>query len=78
MRSVLNLDETLTVLDPYFRTTSKVRSELPAEIHMENIPILKYFSLAEGIHIKTRELSQNTDLTLIFDMREFSGIAKAL
>ena len=45
---------------------------------MENIPILKHFSLAEGIHIKTRELSQNTDLTLIFDMGEFSGIAKAL
>ena len=64
MRSVLNLDETPPVLDQSFMTTSKVRSELPTEIEMENITILKLFSSAEDIHVKTREVSQNTD----FDM----------
>ena len=47
--------------------------ELPTDIKMERIPILKLLSLAEDIHIKTQEASQNTD----FDMRELLGIDKA-
>ena len=41
---------------------------------MESIPMEDLFSLAEDIHVKTREASKNTD----FDMREFLGIDKAL
>ena len=41
---------------------------------MESIPLRELSSLAEDIHVKTREASQNTDL----DMREFIGIDKAL
>ena len=41
---------------------------------MESIPLENLSSLAEDVHIKTREASQNTDL----DMREFLGIDKAL
>ena len=41
---------------------------------MEGIPLKDLSSLDDGIHIKTREASQNTDL----DMREFLGIDKAL
>ena len=41
---------------------------------MESIPLEKFSSLIENIHIKTREASQNTDL----DMQELLGIDKAL
>ena len=41
---------------------------------MESIPLVELSSLAEDIHVKTREASQNTDL----DMQEFLGIDKAL
>ena len=41
---------------------------------MESIPFMELSSLVEDIHVKTREVSQNTDL----DMREFLGIDKAL
>ena len=41
---------------------------------MESIPLKQLSFLAEDIHVKTREASQNIDL----DMREFLGIDKAL
>ena len=41
---------------------------------MESIPLKDLSSLAEDIHAKTREASQQTTL----DMREFLGIDKAL
>ena len=41
---------------------------------MESIPLMEHSSLVEDIHVKTPEVSQNTEL----DMREFSGIDKAL
>ena len=41
---------------------------------MESIPLEELSSLAEVIHIKTREASQNTYL----DMRKSLGIEKAL
>ena len=44
------------------------------DIEIESISLEKLSSLAEDIHIKTQEASQNTDL----DMREFLGIDKAL
>ena len=39
---------------------------------MESIPFMELSSLAEDIHVKTQEASQNTEL----HMREFSGIDK--
>ena len=41
---------------------------------MESIPFMELSSLAEDIHVKTQEASQNTEL----HMREFSGINKVL
>ena len=41
---------------------------------MESIPPPELSSLAEDIHVKKREASQNPDL----DMRDFLGIDKAL
>ena len=48
--------------------------KLPTDLQMESIPLKELSSLAEDILIKTREVSQNTDI----DMREFVGIDKAL
>ena len=47
---------------------------MPTDLEMKSIPLEELSSLAEDIHVKTREASQNTDL----DMREFLGIDKAL
>ena len=74
MKSVLNLDETPSGLERSFRAATKLRSELPTDIQMESIPLERLSSLAEDIHVKTREASQNTDL----DMQEFLGIDKVL
>ena len=41
---------------------------------MESIPFMELSSLAEDIHVKTQEASQNTEL----HMQEFSGIDKVL
>ena len=41
---------------------------------MESIPLMELSTLAEDIHVKTREASQNTDN----DLREFLGIDNAL
>ena len=48
--------------------------KLPTGLQMESIPLKELLSLAEDILVKTREVSQNTDI----DMREFVGIDKAL
>ena len=47
---------------------------MPTDIGMESIPLEEFSSLVDGIHVKTREASQDNDL----DMREFLGIDKAL
>ena len=48
--------------------------KLPTDLQMESIPLKELSSLPEDILVKTREVSQNTDI----DMREFVGIDKAL
>ena len=53
---------------------SKLKSELPTDLQMESIPLEELSSLTEKIHIKTREVSQNTSL----EMQEFLVIDKAL
>ena len=74
MKNVLSLDETPSTLERSFKAATKLLRELPRDIEMESIPPEEFSSLAEEIHIKTREASQNNDL----DMREFLGIDKAL
>ena len=74
MKSVLGLDETPSALERSFKAATKLKRELPTDIEMESIPLIELLFLAEKIHVKTREASQNTDL----DMREFWGIDKAL
>ena len=57
-----------------FKAATKLRRELPTDIEMESTLLMELSSLAENIHVKKREASQNTDL----EMREFLGIDKAL
>ena len=70
LKSVLSLDETPSALERPFKAATKLRRELPTDIEMESIPLMKLSSLAEDIHVNTREASQHTDL----DMRELLGL----
>ena len=74
MNSVFSLDETPSALERSFKTPTKLRRELPMDIETESEPLEALSSLIENIHVKTWEVSQNTDL----DMREVLGIDKAL
>ena len=74
MKSVLSLDETPSILDRSVKAASKLKSELPTDLQIESISLKELSSLAEDIHVKTREASQNTNL----DMQEFLGIDRAL
>ena len=74
MKSVLSLDETPSALERSFKAATKLSRELSTDLEMESIPLEELSSLAEDIHVKTREASQNTDL----DMREFLGTDKVL
>ena len=67
MKSVLSLNETPSALERSFKAATKLNRELPTDLEMESILLEEFSSLAEDIHIKTRETSQNTYL----DMREF-------
>ena len=62
------------MLERLLSAATKLSRELPTDIEMESIPLMKLSSLVEDIHAKTSEASQNTDL----DMQEFLGIDKAL
>ena len=74
MKNFLGIDKTPPALERSFRAATKLKSELLTDLEMESIPLMEISSLAEDIHVKTREVSQNT----AFDMREFLGIDKAL
>ena len=37
---------------------------MPTDIEMESVSLMELLSLAEDIHVKTREASQNTDLDI--------------
>ena len=74
MKRVLSLDETPSVLERSVKAATKFSRDLPTDLEMEDIPLKDLSSLAEKIHVKMREASQNTDL----DMCEFLGIDKAL
>ena len=62
------------MLERSISAASKLKNELPTDLEMESIPLKELSSLVEDIHVKTTEVSQNTDL----DMQEFLGIDKAL
>ena len=74
MKNFLGIDTTPPSPERSVSAASKLKNELPTDLGMESIPLEELSSLAENIHVKTREASQNTDL----DMREFLGIDKAL
>ena len=74
MKRILSLDETPSALERSFKAATKLSHELSTDLEMESILLKELSSLAEDIHVKTREVSQKTDL----DMREFLGIDKAL
>ena len=59
MKSVLSLDETPSALERSFKAATKLNCELPTDLEMESIPLEELSSLAEDIHVKTREASQN-------------------
>ena len=64
MKNVLSLNETPSVLEGSIKVASKLESELPRDLQIESIPLKELSSLAEEIHIKTQEASQNTDLDM--------------
>ena len=74
MKNFLGIDKIPPALERSFKAATKLKGELPTDIEMESIAVEELSSLAEDIHVKTREASQNTDL----DMGEFLGIDKAL
>ena len=74
MKGVLSLDETPSARERSVKAATKLMRKLPTDLQMESIPLKELSSLAEDILVKTREVSQNTDI----DMREFVGIDKAL
>ena len=69
-KSVLSLDQTPSALERSISAATKLKSELPMDLEMESIPLkeLSSFtkelsSLAEDIHVKTREVLQQTKPT---------------
>ena len=68
------MDKTPPVLERFLRAATKLKGELATDLMMESIPLKDVSSLAEKIHIKTRDASQQTTL----DLREFLAIDKAL
>ena len=74
MKDILGIDKTPPALEKSLKTATKLKAGLPPDLEIESIPIRELSSLAEDIHVKTCEASQNTD----FDIREFSVIDRAL
>ena len=74
LKNVLSLDQTPASLERSISAATKPKAELPIDLQMETIPLEELLSLAESIHIKTREASQQTSL----GMRKFLGTDKAL
>ena len=64
MKSVLSLDQTPSALERLISAATKLKSELPTDLQIESIPLRELSSLVEGIHAKTREASQNTNLDM--------------
>ena len=74
MKNFLGIEKTPPALERSLKAATKLKAGLPTCLEVESISLEKLSSLVDGIHVKMREASQNTDL----DMREFLGIDKAL
>ena len=74
MKDILGIDKTPPALERSLKTATKLKAGLPTDLEIESIPIKELSSLAEDIHVKICEASQNTD----FDIREFLVIDRAL
>ena len=74
MKNVLNLEQTPPSIDRSIKAANLLKSEIPTQTDIENIPLFDLSSVVKDLRIKTTEASQNTDL----DMRDFLGIYKAL
>ena len=74
MKNFLGIKTTPPSLERSISDANKLKSELPTDFQMESIALKGLSSLVEGIQVKTREASQNTNI----DMREFLAIDKAL
>ena len=51
-------------LERSLRTSAKLKGELPMDLEMESILLKELSSLAEDIHVRMWEASQNTDLNM--------------
>ena len=60
----MSLDEIPSASERSFKAATKLRRELRTDIEMESTPLMELSSLAEDIHVKIREASQNTDLDM--------------
>ena len=65
MKDILGIDKTPPALERSLKTATKLKAGLPTDLEIESIPIKELSSLAEDIHVKICEASQNTD----FDIR---------
>ena len=73
MKNYLGVD-TPPALERSFKVATKLKTDLLTDLEMESIYLKELLSLAEDIHVKTREASQNME----FDMQEFLAIDKVL
>ena len=64
MKNFLGIDRTPPSLQRLLSAAIKLKTELPTDLEMENIPLKELSSLVEDIHVKTQEASQNTDLDM--------------
>lgn len=74
MKIILGYDKKLAVFERAFNDATKFKRELPTEIEMATVLLTELSCLAEDIHAKTREATDNDDP----DMQEFLWIDKAL
>ena len=71
MKDILGIDKTPPALERSLKTATKLKAGLPTDLEIESIPIKELSSLAEDIHVKICEASQNK-------IREFLVIDRAL
>ena len=74
MKNFLGIKATPLFLERSTSAAIKLKAEIPTDLQMESIPLKDLASLVEDIHVKTREVLQNTDL----DMLEFLGTDSVL
>ena len=74
MKMIIGTDKAPPVSERSFKAATKLKVELLTDIEMEPVPLMEPSSLVENNHVRTMEVSQNTDL----DMGKISGINKAL